>query len=123
MPKLFGLDIKGLVAQNLGPGLLPVTVHQVTWGDRVASAPDEGLDLTETDITCKGVLTFFDAHDFPGTLVEENDRLVIVLVGTMSTEVEPLPGWAVTIEDVRYDIIRVRRDPAGATYSMQVRST
>jgi hypothetical protein len=40
----------------------------------------------------------------------------------MSEVVEPLPGWAVTIEDVRYNIVRVRRDPAAATYSLQVRS-
>jgi hypothetical protein len=122
MPSLFGIDIAGIVAKEIGPGLVATTIHRITWSDRDPSDPGAGLTLVEDDITCKGVLSFFDIKDVDGTLVEEDDRLVIVIVGTMSEVVEPLPAWAVTIEDVRYNIVRVRRDPAAATYSLQVRS-
>lgn len=122
MPNLFGIDIAGIVAREIGPGLVACTIHRVTWGDRDASDPGAGLAVAEDDITCKGVLTYFDIKDMDGTLVEENDRLVIVITGTMSEEVEPVPQWAVTIEGRRYNIVRVRRDPAAATYSLQVRA-
>lgn len=122
MPNLFGIDIAGIVAKEIGPGLRDVTIHRETWSARDPSNPGAGLGITEDAITCKGVLSFFDIKDMMGTLVQEDDRLVIVIVGTMSTVVEPVPGWAVTIEGVRYDIVRVRRDPAAATYSLQVRA-
>jgi hypothetical protein len=123
MPKLFGIDIAGIVAKEIGPGLVAATIHRQTWGDRDSADLGAGLSITEDDITCKGVLTFYDIKEIDGTLVEENDRLVIIIVGTMSEEVEPHPTWGITIEDRRYTVISVRRDPAAATYSLQVRAT
>ena len=122
MPKLFGIDIAGIIAKEIGPGLVDATIHRQTQSDRDPSDPGAGLPVTEDDITCKEVLAFFDIKEIDGTLVQEDDRLVIVIVGTMSEEVEPLPTWGVTIEDKRYTVIRVRRDPAAATYSLQVRA-
>lgn len=122
MPKLFGIDIAGIVAKEIGPGLVDATIHRMTWSDRDPADPGAGLAIVEDDISCKGVLSFFDIREIDGTLVEANDRLVIIIVGTMSEEVEPVPQWAVTIEDKRYNIVRVRRDPAAATYSLQVRA-
>lgn len=121
MPKLFGIDIAGIVAKEIGPGLLDTTIHKIVWGARVSGGA--GLTVTESDITCKGVFSFFDVKEWDSTLVEENDRLVLIMTETMSEVTEPVPGWAVTIEGTRYTIVRVRRDPAAATYSMQVRAT
>lgn len=122
MAKLFGIDIAALVAKEIGPGLLDATLHRQTQGDRDTADPGAGLPVTETDITCKGVETYFDIKEWPSTLVEANDRLILIIANTMSTEVEPLPTWGLTIEDRRYTIIRVRRDPAAASYACQVRA-
>jgi len=122
MPNLFGVDIASLVGQYIGPGLVDCTLHTIAWGARDVGDPGLGLARTETNVTCKGVLVDYDDRDMENTLVEDGDRMVLLVTTTLSGYV-PVTGFQITIEGNRYNVIRVRRDPAAATYTCQVRTT
>lgn len=118
---LFGIDIAKIVDQNISAGLLDATLHSFTYGDRDPENPGLGIPRVEVSTACKGVLTFYDDKDIDGTLVKRGDRLVL-LIGETLGGVVPVEENDVTIEGRRYHVIEVRRDPAAATFSLQVRA-
>lgn len=120
MPKLFGVDIQGLVAKNLGPGLLVATLSKVTGQTRTDGTG--GLQPTTDDYNCKGFISDYNDYQLNGTLILTGDRQVLLLGGTLPNNIVPKSGDKVTIESLQYNIIRVKRDPAAATYTCQVRS-
>ena len=121
-----GIDVAGLVAEHLGPRILPLVLHRPG-----APAARDLNNLTQapvpgpgTDFPCRGFIEDFSSYDMAQGLVEAGDRKVIILGGTLSTE--PLGGIGrdqVTVEGKRWSIQRViDRDPAGATFTLHVRN-
>lgn len=118
MSNLFGVNIKGIVASALGPGLLAATLIQRERGARSGTA---GAAVTETSYPCKGVVEDFALTVIDGTNIQRGDRRVLLLGGTLPDGVEPRIGDRVTIEGGTRTVVNVQRDPAGASYSLQVR--
>lgn len=133
MAKLFGVDIAAELNKGLGPGLLDATLTVVIPGTRTPGDLTSGTNSTTTTHTCKGFVEEYNEFQiggtanarssatFAGSLVERGDRRVILLGDSISPAVVPTPGDRVTIEGNTYNIVNVNRDPAAATYSMQVR--
>lgn len=122
MPDLFGIDIKGLVADEFGGNLVAGTLTKVTHGARAAGDLTAGRTQTTESVTFDGILQSFKTELIDGTNVQLGDRQVLIIVGTMSEEVEPEQGWSITIEGKTYTVVKLlERDPAGATYLVHVR--
>lgn len=130
MPRLFGVDIAGEINKALGPGLLDATLTKVVAGTRTGGSLTAGTNPTTTTHTAKG---FIDEYsDFqrggqtPGdednTLIQDGDRKVTLLGESIDPAAVPEAGDRVTIEGTEFRIIRVKRDPAGATYECQSRA-
>ncbi len=120
MPDLFGIDIQGLIWDNMADGLLDATLHVQTPGVRTPGDPTAGMNPTFADEAAKGFIDVYRERQIDGTIVKTGDRKVLLLGQGLTP---PKPADDVTIEGERYHIINVMRDPAAATYECQSRKT
>ena len=124
MAKLFGIDIAGLVAKNVGPGLLPTQVQFIVTTEVDTSNP---LSSTKTSLgnplSGRGVIVEYDDVEINGSTILQGDRKIVLIVGTFPANMPiPFEGCAITIEGSTHIILsKVSRDPAAATYTCQVR--
>lgn len=123
----YGVDIAGLVNDNLSPGLLPVTLKK--WGARSTGDRPAG-ELTkpparaaDSEHTARGLISDFDPREVAESqLIEAGDRKVLLVAESIVPRVEPGSGDVITIEGGTYRVARVlKRDPAGATFVLSVR--
>ena len=121
MANLFGIDIAGIVAQEIGPGLLPATLIQVRNGVRTPGNLTGGTNPTENNIGGRGVISDYADSQINGTLIKKGDRQVLLIANTFPGKPVPVPDDKVIIENLTYNIVAVKRDPAAATYKCQVR--
>ena len=119
MPKLFGIDIAGLVARELGKGLLPATLVKVVPGARTAGDLAGGTHPVETSYACRGMRDTLRKVR-ADSIVEDATALVLILGGTLQVGVVPAVSDRVVVEGVSHRILHVDRDPAAATYTCQV---
>lgn len=120
MPILFGVDIAGIIAKEIGPGLLDAVLIVVTAGAR-GSNPTSGTNPTEKSIGGKGFIEDYRDKDIDGTLVKKGDRKITLIANTFPGLPIPVQGNKITIENATYTITGpVKRDPAAATYTCQV---
>lgn len=120
MPKLFGVDIATILAKELGPGLLPVTLIVVTAGVR-GSDLSAGTNPSSKSINGKGFIESYEDSDIDGTLIQSGDRKITLIANTFEGYPVPVQGNKITIEGSTYLITKpVKRDPAAATYTCQV---
>lgn len=118
----FGVDLAQQLATGMGPSLLAATLIKVTPGTRTPSNISGGTNPTTVSYSCRGFVDEYKTGEIDGELVHVRDRKVVLLGKTISNgAVVPTPGDRVTIEGATYDVIRVDRDPAGATYALQAR--
>lgn len=117
--KLFGVNISGLIKDNIGPGVLDATLVVVTPGTRTPGALTGGSNPTVANYPCKGFIDTQANQDIKGTLVDDG-RVTIILVGdTISGgAVAPSTNDRVTIEGKTFEIQVIDRDPAAATYTL-----
>jgi len=73
---------------------------------------------TEHTVT-QAVVADFALGQIDGTVVQSADRQVIINAADLS--VTPESGASVTIDGVRYEVVAVVTDPAGASHTLQVR--
>jgi len=118
--KLFGVNISGLIKDNIGPGVLSATLTKSAPGTRTPGQLTGGTNPTSTSYPCKGFINNQAKADITGTLVAD-DAVTIILIGDTinngSTVVES--GDLITIEGKVYSVNVVDRDPAAATYTCQ----
>lgn len=122
-PNLFGADICGAIFDAMGSDMLPATLTRVAEGTRNPAVLTGGQTVgeAETAYSCKGFVDTYTAREIDGTNVRANDRKVILLGGSLPDDVDPRAGDRVTIESGDWKVIRVERDPAGATFTCQAR--
>ena len=115
--KLFGVDISGLVNQNIGPGVLDATLTKVVRGSRTAGQLTGGTNPTTTTYACKGFVDTIDHTRMGETLVEDTDVMVTLIGDSIASGAVPRAGDRVTILATEYNIIQVTTDPALAVYN------
>lgn len=121
MPNLFGIDIAGIIGNELGPSLLPATLIKVTASTRTPGSLTSGMNPTSLNYSVRGILSDYEDHQINGTLIVKGDKQVLLLGATIAGGQIPVAGDRVIIEGNTYNIIKVSRDPAAATYTCQVR--
>lgn len=122
----YGVDIAGLVHEHLSPGLLPAVLSK--WGAQGTSRPSGELTkplsrAADSAHTARGIISDFTPVEFASSqLLQAGDRKVMLVADSISPPVAPATGDTVQIEGVTYRIARVlKRDPAAATFVLQVR--
>lgn len=120
MSNFFGVDIKSVIAATFKGQLAVGTLTKVALDVR---DPDNLTQpyRTETSYTFDGTIEDYTESQMAGTSIQVGDRKVIVLAGTLSSPVVPAPNDKITMESSVYKIVAIKRDPAGATYTCQVR--
>jgi len=122
MAKLFGIDIAKIVAKEIGPGLLDTSLIKITQGERDLANPSSGFAKSESTIKGKGIISDYRDDQIDGTLVKQGDRKVTLITNTFLGTPIPKSGDKILIESITYMIIgNIKRDPAAATYTCQVR--
>jgi hypothetical protein len=121
--KLFGVDVAGIVARNVGPGVLPVALSEPRYGARIAGNLTGGRpQIAPLSHGARGFWEDFTGDPPPGVEVLANDRKAVILGDSLPAGVVPERGWDVTIEGVTLGIVKLlNRDPAAAVYVYQCR--
>lgn len=120
MPNLFGKDIAGIIGNKLGKHLLDGTLTHTTPGIRTPGSLTAGTNPTTATSTFKGIISDYKEREIDGTLVQQGDRKVLILAATLTPAVVPEVGDRVSLEGDTFEVKRVSRDPAAATFTCQV---
>lgn len=92
------------------------TLIVVTPGTRTAGSVSGGTNPTTTDVTARGFVDESLRDLFADTVIEKNDRTIMLLGALITGGVVPKTNDRITIESVTSTIIAIRRDPAKAGY-------
>lgn len=116
--ELFGVDIAGLIAEHVAPGLLDVTITRYTRGARTAGNLTGGQAKTPATVTgIKGIWEDLPKTPPAGVEFELNDRIALLIGDTIPAGGLPLRNDAIEIEGMTlYMVQLLGRDPAAATY-------
>jgi hypothetical protein len=121
---LFGVDIAGLIKDNIGPGVLDATLTKVTPGTRTPGSLTGGTNPTSATFACKGFIDKQANRDLRGTLIDDGNVRIVLIGDTINggaAASAPETNDRVAIEGRTYVIGVVDRDPAAATYTLQAK--
>lgn len=102
------------------PGIVEstaATLIKVTPGTRTVGNPAGGTNPTTTSYAAKGFVSSKLTRRVGGTLVEANDRVVVLFGASIASGQVPTTKDKITIEGKTQAIIDLDRDPASATYT------
>ena len=117
--RLFGVDISGIIAREVGSGVLDATLSAITLGTRTATNLTGGTQPTSTPHTCKGFIDQQRRDRVGGTLIEDGDVVIVLLGDTINSgNTAPQIDDEVTIEGTIYLVKALGRDPAKAAYEL-----
>jgi hypothetical protein len=121
MPDLFGIDIAGIINDSIteAGGLVDAVLVVVEAGQRIPSDLTSGTNPIETSKDCQGFKDTLDRLR-PDTVVAEATDLILLLGASIQDEAIPKTGDKIIIENETKSILKVKRDPAAATYECQV---
>ena len=113
-------DIGRAVLSGLGGYMLPVTLLQTIAGERTPDNLTAGRKTTTSTVTFKGMVEEYSRYSVENSFVQRGDRKLLLLAAS-APGVAPKPGDRAVAEGVTYVVIDVKRDPADATWQLQVR--
>ncbi len=123
MPDIFKADIAGEIHKELKTLVFDITLTKVEPGTRTPGALTGGTNPVETGYTVKGFVDEYQDRHIDGTLIQRGDRKIVILGASLPSGTVPEPSDKITAEGETRTIVEdgVKRDPAGATYTCQVR--
>lgn len=123
--ELFGIDIAGIIADQIGPGVLDVLItREPQTGARAPGNLTGGLVKTAPQSwPCKGFWEDFTGQPPPGVEIELNDRKAVLIGDTIPAGALPLKlDDKITCEGKSLFMVKVlSRDPAAAVYTLLCR--
>lgn len=115
--------LEGRLAKTIGKAMsglfYDATLSRTTTTGGSPFDPGGGTTTT-VDYTCKAIEDTYSLFEQQNTLIQAGDVKVIVLATTLS--VTPTTADKITTRGTERAIIRVDRDPAGATWTLQARA-
>lgn len=120
---LFGIDVAKIVGDSFKGQLLSATLKQYTVGTPTPGQLTGGTNPTETVYTgIDGFVDEYNESQIDGSSVKQGDRKVVLIGESLPAGVIPSEGDRIDIESFTdLLVVAVKRDPAAATYSCQVR--
>lgn len=123
-PALFGLNIAGIVkdaVQSAG-GLVNGTLTEISVGTRSGDLTAGRTQTPTIHTFTDGIIGGYKDSEIDGTTIKKGDRRILIIANTLSSPVEPKANWKVSIEgSPNYRVVDAERDPAAATWTLQVR--
>jgi len=120
---LFNVNISKIIADAIGPGVLPAVLTKVAPGARTAGQLAAGTNPTNIDHACRGFIDDKARRNLEGSLIRDGlEKVVLVGDSISGGSVVPDVNDRVTIEGTTYRIEGVARDPAAATYTLSARA-
>lgn len=121
-----GVDVAALMVEHLGPRLLPCVLYKPGALEARPANPTEAPGRGAfTPHPARGMIEDYKEAVIDGNSIKAGDRKALLIAGTIEGEVVPEggpDGDQLEIEGMRYNVHRVvDRDPAGATFTLQVR--
>ena len=112
------------IVNNATSGLLlAVTISRAVAGTASPPAPWAPVVASTQTVTFKGFTSSYRANMVDGERIRSTDRIVVVTSKSSSVaNFEPKAGDKVSAGSVVGIVENCERDPAGATFTMQVRS-
>jgi hypothetical protein len=112
------MDIAGIVADVIAPGLLDVTLTTYAIGARTPGQLSAGqARVPSVHLGTKGIWEDISPALIDGTQIMVNDRLAMLIGNTIPAGVKLKANDQITIEGISLYVIRlISRDPAAATY-------
>ena len=121
MAKFLGVDIARDLNKAIGPLVNTFTLTRFTFSTRTTTQLTAGVNSFSGDYLFNGYLSDYDDFQIDGTAIKRGDRKVVLFSDSMdSTILPPVPGDEITADRV-YQVVKVFKDPSGATYECQVR--
>jgi len=120
LPNIFNANIAKKIDKAMGKLLLPVVLQKFS---QIRDPDNSSKNIkTFTPHKCRGFTEDYDEKTLSGTLVAIGDKKITVLGASFSVDnVYPVAGDRITIEGETRTVIKVKRDPAGATFECQSR--
>lgn len=123
--ELFGVDIAGIIADEIGPGVLEFTItREPSLGTRQAGNLTGGLQKGPPQTWgCAGFWEDFTGTPPPGVEIELNDRKAVLIGDTIPADALPLlKDDAISGEGQTLYLVKViNRDPAAAVFTLLCR--
>ncbi len=121
MPDLFGMDIAGMIADEIDKagGVVPSTLRKMSPGTRDPSNPTSGTNPTYADHDCQAFMDTL-ASLRPETIVANASAVVNIIGASVEGGAIPETGDQVLIESLTFTVLQASRDPAAAVYVCQV---
>lgn len=116
--KLFGVDVSGLINKYVSPGVLDATLTKVVPGTRTGGALSSGTNPTTPTYACKGFIASKSTKTFPESLTADGTVKIILIGDSIASGAVPELNDRVTIEGATFQIDKLDRDPAAATYTL-----
>lgn len=115
---LFGVDISGLIRDYVGTGVLDATLIKSSPGTRTPGNLTGGTNPTSTSYACKGFIDEQGVEALKGTLIPAGMKLITLIGDTINSGATAVgEGDQITIEGSTYEVEKIDRDPAAATYT------
>lgn len=116
--ELFGIDVAGIVADVIAPGLHDVSIERYTEGARTAGNLTGGKPRTPaTVVGVKGIWEDVPRFPPPGVTIELTDKVALLIGDTIPSGALPLRNDAITIAgETRYVVQLIGTDAADAHY-------
>lgn len=118
MTKLFGVDISGLIHKYVSPGVLDATLTKLVPGTRTPGDLASGTNPTPTSYACRGFVSSQDVRPHPESLISDGSVKIVLIGDSIASGAVPELNDRVTIEGSTYQIDKLDRDPAAATYTL-----
>jgi hypothetical protein len=117
--ELFGVDIAGIIADNMTGQLFPVTVTRYTEGARAGDNLTGGKPKTPAVVVgIEGFWEDFTRQPPPGVELELGDRKAVLIGDTIPADGHPVRNDRITIEEQTLWVVQlISRDPASAVYT------
>lgn len=121
MARLFGVDVAREVGRATRRQLLRIKLIKVTATTRTPTNLAGGRNPTRRPYTCDGIVEDYDEKQIDGTLVKVGDRQFLLIADSLPSSVRPAQSDEIEHQGVTYSLMRVRSDPAEATFTCQGR--
>ena len=128
MPKLFGINIAGILNKALSPGFFDGELRYGTSPSRDSNDPTNGISFAGTpSSTLKYIINTYTDEEIDNESVLREDRKILVVAESIKPYIVPQVGMKLETpqdhlgSDGIWTIVRVTRDPAHATFVCQGR--
>jgi len=114
------LDLANKLNQVLGSLVFDITLTSVDHGITNAN-PTEGASQEVFEYTVKGFVDMYEARRIDDHVIQQSDRLLTILGGSLPAGILPKLEDFTTIDGEKKRIINIQVDAAKATYLCQLR--